>query len=148
MHLKDISKLTLIGRGFWRLLECRGGWISQHLLDHPTTPWKTKKNFFVFLKAHNEFFGQCCTLLSVSVQVTQNYCIKGLEVWNLVNSSRTRCISTNVFSYKIKNQFLFVLSKHSKLKIFKIREITSESSLDQLWCRYTFKNHHFKKQAF
>lgn len=60
---------------------------------------------------------------------------KGLEVWNLVNSSRTRCISTNVFSYKIKNQFLFVLSKHSKLKIFKIREITSESSLDQLWCR-------------
>ena len=29
--------LTLIGRGIWMLLECGGGGISPHLLDHPKT---------------------------------------------------------------------------------------------------------------
>ena len=39
-----LTTLTLIGRGFWMLLECGGGgWISPHLLDHPKTLWKTKK---------------------------------------------------------------------------------------------------------
>ena len=46
--------LTLIGQGFWMLLECGGGWISPHLLDHPKTLWKTKKILFDFLKVHNE----------------------------------------------------------------------------------------------
>ena len=32
-----------------------GGWISQHLLDHPKTLWKTKKKIFDFLKLHYEF---------------------------------------------------------------------------------------------
>ena len=61
---------------------------------------------------------------------------KGLEVWNLTNCTRVRCIPTNVFSYCIKNQFLFILNKHSKLKIFKVREVTNEKTGTMLWSRY------------
>ena len=52
---EQTNVLTLIGQASWMLLESGGGgWISPHLLDHPKTLWKTKKNLFDFLKVHNE----------------------------------------------------------------------------------------------
>ena len=47
-----------------------------------------------------------------------------------------RCIGTNVFSYLIKNQFLFVLNKHSQMKIYRVGEVTrGETKFDTLWTR-------------
>ena len=51
-------------------------------------------------------------------------------------SERVRSICTSVYGYQLKNQFLFILDKHSKLKVFKIQEVTtSESILDNVWSR-------------
>lgn len=61
---------------------------------------------------------------------------KGLEIWNMEKSEKVRSICTSVYGYQLKNQFLFILDKHSKLKVFKIQEITtSESILENVWSR-------------
>ena len=62
---------------------------------------------------------------------------RGLEIWDLRGEGqRVRCIGTNVFSYQIKNQFLFVLNKHSQMKIYRVAEVTrGETNSDTLWTR-------------
>ena len=63
---------------------------------------------------------------------------RGLEVWDLreKQETRVRCIGTNVFSYLIKNQFLFVLNKHSQMKIYRVGEVTNgETNSDIVWTR-------------
>lgn len=63
---------------------------------------------------------------------------RGLEIWDLreEQGQRVRCIGTNVFSYLIKNQFLFVLNKHSQMKIYRVGEVTrGETKFDTLWTR-------------
>ena len=63
---------------------------------------------------------------------------RGLEIWDLreEQGKRVRCIGTNVFSYLIKNQFLFVLNKHSQMKIYRVGEVTrGETKFDTLWTR-------------
>ena len=63
---------------------------------------------------------------------------RGLEIWDLreKQETRVRCIGTNVFSYLIKNQFLFVLNKHSQMKIYRVGEVTrGETNSDILWTR-------------
>ena len=65
---------------------------------------------------------------------------RGLEVWDLRAGERVRCIGTNVFSYLIKNQFLFVLNKHSQMKIYRVSEVTrGEGKSDSLWTRESLK---------
>ena len=46
------SLLTLLGRGFWMLLEVGGGWISPHLLDHQESLWKN--DFWKLIMNSNE----------------------------------------------------------------------------------------------
>ena len=46
--------LTLIGRGFWMLLESGGGLNQPTPSRSPQNTVKNQKNFFDFLKVHNE----------------------------------------------------------------------------------------------
>ena len=39
---------------------------------------------------------------------------------------RVRTLSTNVLSYQLKDQFVFVLTKHCKLSIYKVSQICKE----------------------
>jgi len=61
---------------------------------------------------------------------------KGLEIWNMENREKMRSISTSVYGFQLKDQFLFILDKHCKLKVFKIQEVkTCENILESVWCR-------------
>ena len=39
---------------------------------------------------------------------------------------RVRTLSTNVLSYQLQAQFVFVLTKHSRLSIYKVSQICQE----------------------
>ena len=61
---------------------------------------------------------------------------KGLEIWNIAKEEKIRTIATNIFSFQVKNQFLFILNKHSNLKIYKIKDVTGTTvPSNKLWSR-------------
>ena len=98
--------LTLIERGSWMLLESGvGGWISPHLLDHLKTLWKTKKNFFDFLKVHNELG-----------KVTKFWTSRPLFSWRNSHLKKGRADSAPPRTNKVKMRLQSQLqrNKHSR----------------------------------
>ena len=60
---------------------------------------------------------------------------RGLEVWNLCSNRRINCIQTNVISYLVRNQFLFVLHSLSGISIYKVSQLMDENYNGALWTR-------------
>ena len=91
IHVHVLRTLTLIGWGFWIMLECGEGAASAHTyVVHPKTLWK--KHFFDFLKGHIFGFSRhFFKYFFVYVKVLMNE-IQTVLVWPLLLFTSFRII--------------------------------------------------------
>jgi len=59
---------------------------------------------------------------------------KGLEVWDLRTNNKIRTVEGPVLGYQLHHQFVFLLNGHSKVRVQRLKEITTQEDID-LWSR-------------